>query len=142
MPQLLHHIDAIARAKGRDVLFLEFHPKIKGDFYWTVPDDYDWTTDAVRTLIVDWLTNSQINWIECGPVANPNVMRPYYGQIYLDVPFDETLEEYCRLRDFLEFPDGTIRYPGVRFLILPLSRAMENAAHDEPGFWERWAEKF
>jgi len=35
-----------------------------------------------------------------------------------------------------------MRHAGVRFYVMPLDYAMENAAHDEPGFWERWAEDF
>ena len=32
--------------------------------------------------------------------------------------------------------------PEVTFFYCPLDKAMENAAHDEPGFWQRWAENF
>jgi hypothetical protein len=69
-------------------------------------------------------------------------MAPYLGQVYIDVPYDESLSEYRELRDYLEHPDGTMRHDGVRFYAMPLDYAMQNAAHDEPGFWERWAEDF
>jgi hypothetical protein len=69
-------------------------------------------------------------------------MGPYLGQVYLDVPYDESLPEYCVLRDYLEHPDGTMRHAGVRFCVMPLDYAMRNAEHDEPGFWERWADGF
>ena len=77
MPALIQHIDAIARKKGHDALYLEFHPQ----------------------------------------------------------PFSEW-------RDYLEHPDGTMRHGGVRFHVMPLDYPMENAAHDEPGFRERWAVDF
>jgi hypothetical protein len=39
-------------------------------------------------------------------------------------------------------PMGTMRYENIRSYYLPLEVAMKNAYHDEPGFWERWAEDF
>ena len=41
-----------------------------------------------------------------------------------------------------ELPDETMRHPGVRFFVMPLDHAMQNAEHDEPGYWKRWAESF
>ena len=35
-----------------------------------------------------------------------------------------------------------MRYPEVFFIYCSLDKATENAAHDEPGFWGRWAENF
>jgi hypothetical protein len=35
-----------------------------------------------------------------------------------------------------------MRHDGVRFYAMSLDHAMDNAEHDEPGFWERWAEGF
>lgn len=49
---------------------------------------------------------------------------------------------YLALRDYLEHPDGTKRHAGVRFYAMPIEHAMENAAHDEPGFRERRVEDF
>lgn len=69
-------------------------------------------------------------------------MLPYRGQIYVDVPYDDSLPEYRKLADFLENPDGSARLPNAIFCYLPLEKAMENAHHDEPGFWEKWAENF
>lgn len=137
MPALLEHIDAIARQKGRDVLFLEFHPKPFSEWR-----HYDCGTDATRTSILEWLDAHGVPWKRCGPFANPQVMAPYLGQVYLDVPYDESLPMYRMLCDYLEWPDGSMRHAGVRFYVMSLDHAMENAAHDEPGFWERWAENF
>ena len=69
-------------------------------------------------------------------------MIPYHGQIYIDIPFEPSAPEFKSLEAFLEFPDGKSRLDGVTFFYLPLAKAMENAAHDEPGFWDRWAENF
>lgn len=137
MPRLIEHIDAIARKKGRAVLYLEFHPQTR-----EARRDYRFDQDPMRQSVLAWLDAHDVKWEECGPFANPNRMAPYLGQVYLDVPYDETLIDYRHLRDYLEWPDGTMRHAGVRFYAMPLDHAMCNAAHDEPGFWERWAEDF
>ncbi|WP_250493793.1 hypothetical protein [Caballeronia sp. GAWG1-1] len=95
-----------------------------------------------RRAIVEWLEANHVEWTRCGHVASTTVMRSYAGQIYIDVPYDVDDPTYQKLQQFLEFEDGTMRYDGVRFWIFPLDKAMENAYHDEPGFWERWADNF
>lgn len=155
MPMLIEHIDAIARQKQRDVLYLTFQPPgcdpqslHSLDFYEEEDDldaegaSYNWREDPKREEICQWLTAHQINWQECGDIANENVMCSYEGQIYLDVPFDENDPQYCLLRDYLEHPDGTMRFATMTFYYLPLASALKNAHHDEPGFWEKWAENF
>jgi len=137
MPGLIAHIDAIARKKQREVLYLEFHPQPRAEWR-----NYRYEDDVTRTAILAWLDANHIPWTRCGPFADRRVMAPWLGQVYLDVPYDETLPEYRVLRDYLEHPDGSMRHEGVRFYALPLDLAMENAEHDEPGFWERWAEGF
>lgn len=137
MPRHIEHIDAIARKKGRAVLYLEFHPKPSKEWR-----DYRYEDDPARTAVLAWLDAQGVPWVECGPFANPNLMAPYLGQVYLDVPYDDTLPEYRTLCDYLEHPDGSMRHEGVRFYAMPLDHAMKNAEHDEPGFWERWAEDF
>lgn len=137
MPALIQHIDAIARKKGRDALYLEFHPQPFSEWR-----EYWFEDDPVRAEVLAWFDAHGVPWTRCGPFANPSRMVSYLGQVYLDVPYDESLPGYCALRDYLEHPDGTMRHAGVRFYVMPLDYAMENAAHDEPGFWERWAEDF
>lgn len=137
MPALIEHIDAIARRKGRAVLYLEFHPQPFSE--WRA---YRCEDDPARARVLAWLDANGVPWSRCGPFADPAVMAPYLGQVYLDVPYDESLAEYRVLRDYLEHPDGTMRHAGVRFYAMPLDHAMSNAAHDEPGFWQRWAEGF
>jgi hypothetical protein len=129
MPQLIEHIDAIARQKGRAVLYLEFHPD-----QWR---RYRFEDDAMRNSVLAWLDQNQVGWQPCGPFARPGMLGPYLGQVWLDVPYDEALPEYRKLRDYLELPDGSMRHDGVRFCVMPLDYANKNAEHDEPGFWER-----
>lgn len=137
MPRIIDHIDAIARRLQRDVLYLEFHPEDRSE-----RRAYRYQQDEMRVRVLDWLDATHVAWQECGPFANPNVMGPYLGQLYLDVAYDEHLAEYRQLRDYLEFPDGSMRNANVRFYCLTLDAANKNSAHDEPGFWERLAEDF
>jgi hypothetical protein len=137
MPGLIEHIDAIARRKQRAVLYLEFHPKPYSEWR-----NYSFQDDALRDRVLAWLETNGVPWTKCGPFADPRVMAPYLGQVYLDVPYDESLPAYCVLRDYLEHPDGSMRHEGVRFYAMTLEQAMQNAEHDEPGYWERWAEEF
>jgi hypothetical protein len=149
MPQLVDHIDAIARQKQRTVLYLEFHPEqiFKVDTEEDYEKDirsrhYSYQEDKVRDEIIKNLDDMGISWMECGHFASTNFMCSYQGQIYLDVPYDENLDEYKKLQEYLEYSDGSMRFPSVRFYHLPLEIAMQNAHHDVPGFWEDWAENF
>ncbi|HLF95912.1 MAG TPA: hypothetical protein VI457_02105 [Methylococcaceae bacterium] len=137
MPMLIEHIDAIARKKQRDVLYVEFHPDEDG-----FERNYDHGRDPLRQQVIEWLEANHIGWFPCAPFASEEFMCPYLGQIYLDVPFSESDPVYQKVRDYLEHPDGSMRYPTVRFYVLPLAVAIKNAHHDEPRFWEQWAKKF
>lgn len=145
MPQLIDHIDQIARKKQRTVLFLEFHPEsmfniINGD---DEAESYDYENDKVRDEIIENLARLNIQWTPCAHMASTGWMCSYLGQIYLDVPYDENLAEFKKLQEYLEYPDGSMRFSTVRFCYLPLEMAMKNAHHDEPGFWEKyWDEYF
>jgi hypothetical protein len=137
MPLQIEHIDAIARKKQRAVLYLEFHPvPIKE---WR---NYRHEDDLQRAAVLAWFDAHDVPWTACGPFADLRIMAPWLGQVCIDVPYDESLHEYRVVRDYLEHPDGTMRHEGVRFCVMPLDYAMRNAEHDEPGFWERWAEEF
>lgn len=141
MPFLIENIDAIARKKQRDVLFVTFHPKQSDDDdSWEL--SHDWENDPMREVVCNWLTEHHIAWQMCGYVADECCMCSYEGQIYLDVPYDDNDPLYVLVRDYLENPDGSMRFETVSFWCLPLITAMENAHHDEPGFWAKWAETF
>lgn len=135
MPMRIKHIDAIARQKQRAVLFVVFKPD--NECFWP-----DWENLPVRRQIIAWLESKGIGWQPCAHFANVDYMGGYEGTIYIDIPFDTTLPEYKELEAFLEYPDGSMRFPEAVFAYLPLEEAMKNVEHDEPGFWERWAENF
>lgn len=143
MPQLIDHIDRIARKKQRDVLLLEFHPESMSAF--CIRDEsesYDYQNDKVRDEIIENLDKCKIPWTPCAQIASPGSMCAYLGQIYLDVPYDEELPLYQVLQEYLEYPDGSMRFSSVRFCYFPLEIAMKNAHHDEPGFWEKFYENW
>ncbi len=145
MPQLIHHIDAIARKKQRGVLWITFEDPIDAS-----PQDVltglngllgegssDYEDNPSRQQVIAWLEEHHIAWEPSAEYANPNCFISYQGQIYVDLPYDVNLPAYRELEFFLENPDVSKRPPGVRFWILPLELAMRNAEHDEPGYWER-----
>ncbi len=137
MPQTIQHIDAIARRKQRDALFVTFFDdpnRERSPFHWDV--------HPARSAIIEWLDAHGYAWEPCGEVASETVMRSYRGSIYIDVPFDSDNAAYRALEAFLEYPDGSLRMPHMRFLVIDLEYAQKNAHHDEPGFWDRWAEDF
>ncbi len=72
-----------------------------------------------------------INWKPCGPIANVNVMESYRRHIYVDLPFDKSLPVFQALETFLEYPDGTARFPDAAFYYYQFEMAMKNAAHGE-----------
>lgn len=135
MPRLIKHIDAIARREQRDVLYTLYFEEYGGKQVLC-----DWQENKSRIRIIEWLDANGYAWSQCGEMANVNVMRGYRGTIYIDTPFDKKDPSYRALETFFENPDGTMRFPEMMFCVLPLEVAMENAHHDEPGFWERWAE--
>jgi hypothetical protein len=137
MPAQIEYIDAIARKKGRAVLYLEFHPRPFKEWR-----NYRYEDDPTRAAVLAWFDARGVPWSECGPFADPSVMAPYLGQVYMDVPYDTSLPAYRALCDYLEHPDGTMRHEGVCFYVLSIEHAMQNVEHDEPGFWERWADDF
>ena len=145
MPLLLEHIDAIARHKQRGVLYVEFHPLALNPevgeglsdqdvWAWKTMPDSAWQTLPIRQQIIDWLDAQGIGWQRCGHFADVGLMMGYRGQLYIDLPYDQSLPAFQALQAFLENPDGTMRYPKVFFIYCPLENAMENAEHDAPGF--------
>jgi hypothetical protein len=136
VPLEIDHVDAIARREQRDVLFIEFHPKERHELR-----AYEYLADGARSALIAWLDQQGYAWVPCGGFADVRVMWPYAGQIALEQPYDQSTR-YGALRERLELPDGQMRDPGVRFCVMPLTYALRNAEHDEPGYWERWAEQF
>lgn len=146
MPLLIKHIDAIAREKQRGVLFVAFRPQNEeggvDDDFSIFPPLVDWENLESRQELIAWLDENNISWLPCGEFANPNLMISYQGQLYIDMPFDVSTPKYQKLAAYLENPDGSMRQPGIDFYYLSLDVALKNSEHDEPGYWERWAENF
>ena len=146
----LKYIDEIAREKQRDVLYLEFHPKrtVNPNTVETLEDEikcieserkvqkYRYSEDKVRDEIIENLNKMNVSWKECDGLPTGYV-ESYKGQIYLDVPFDMNHPLCKALHEYLEYPDGSTRFPTVRFHFLMFKKAMENVNKDK--FWDEWA---
>jgi hypothetical protein len=133
MPVLLEHIDAIGRKRQRDVLFLAFKRTER-------PHREDYRTLEIRQKILQWFDDQSIAWHECGPYASETTWCSYAREVFIDVPFDPDDLQYQKVQTFLEHTDGTGRFDDVKFYVVTLDFAMRNAHHDEPGFWEKWAD--
>ena len=143
----LEHIDAISRRKNRDVIYIDFisPAPLDGESRETRGPKFapNWEANLERIEVIAWLASEGIAWQPCAPFANPIVLQQKYnGQIYVDIPVDATVEQFIKLERFLENRDGTPRLEGVRFQYCSFEDALQNAKHDEPGFWENWANSF
>lgn len=141
MPMLIDYIDKIARDKKRDVLYLEFCKK--PDFNRADFDEYcdnlfiDYENLEIRNTLLQWFEDNHITVYPCGPFARAGtMMESYRGQLYIDIPFVQSNPDYQKIERLLENEDGTMRFPQVLFFYLPLEKAITNAHHDEPGYWE------
>jgi hypothetical protein len=137
----IDHIDAIARKKGRDVLYVTFHdPTNQGrsDNH----SAFDWKNSTSRNDLIEWLLRRGIDWLPCAGIANLNSLESYRGGLYVDLPIDDQSPEYQAFLDYVEFPDGTQRIPALTAYICALVDAQRNSAHDAPGFWDQWAATF
>ena len=123
MPQHMQHIDAIAREKDRDVLFVHFenyeHENADADSY------------HLRQNLIEWLEQRQIAFAPCMGIEQPGVIESYSGDLYIDVPFDEANPIYQMLSDHLEDSEGEMKIPGVLFFVLSLETALEIEADRE-----------
>jgi len=141
MPQALQTLDQIARAKQRDVMCVTFHQTGKQLSYGEMNAEvFDWQTSMIRKEVIRFLENHNISYQQCFPPQPTNgtviLASPYMGEIYIDIPYDQS-EARCKLLDaYLENPDGTMKLPNVGFWLYPLEQAMKNAEQDEPGYWD------
>ena len=146
MPRRIEHIDKIARMKNRDVLWASFEPaenKEHRQLMLAPNHTYSsWETDENRKSVIEWLNSEGIAYEMCGHFASETGWISYGGNIYIDVPVDETDPVFKKILGRLENPDGTPCDPRVKLWITDLEEANKNSHHDEPGFWEKWAETF
>lgn len=131
MPQLIRHIDEIARQKQREVIFLGF-------------SNNEWAASnkAAREKAITWLEANTIPYEPCGLMANEQCMPSYEGHLYLDIPHDQDNPLFQTLLAHFENEDGSSKVPHTLIYSMDLSMALKNKHHDEPGFWERQAENF
>ena len=134
MPIILKHIDKIAREKKRDVIFINFNQEVF--------PSYDWKDYDKRNELIKWLDSNKIPYRKCGPIADEGGWEAYRGQMYIDLPIDENNQKYQLLCEHLDGPNETFKISGVESWLFPLEVAMKNAHHDEPRFWDKWAEEF
>ena len=118
MPQLIQHIDEIARQKDRDVLMVSF-PEL-GDLLALDRDLY-----APRIEFIHFLKRHKIKWLKCAPPRSQGGwILGYFGDIYLDVLFDPENPKYQLMQRRLELENGSPRDPRVRLYLLPLEEAI------------------
>lgn len=115
MPQLLQHIDAIAREKNRDVLFLHFE-----NF-----EQDDQGDDPIRSIVLAWLEDHDIAYQPCMGLEQEGFVDTYSGDIYIDLPLDETDPTYQKLSEYLEDDEGNMMLDGVLFYVLSLETALD-----------------
>ena len=135
MPTAIDSIDHIARKKQRDVVFIAFGRQ-EGETL------YDHHNDPKREQLLRWLDVHQIAWEKADLFASECGFRAYRGSIYVDVPYDEQNAQFQLLKGHLENESGEMLDPEITLYYVPLEEAMKNAHHDEPGFWDQWAENF
>lgn len=122
---IIQHIDAIARKKGNDVLFVGFSE--------ITIDNYKDLTE--RNELIQWLNDNNIPFEFCYGMASDNVIQqPYLGDLFLDVSFNKNDPLYIKLEQHLENSDGSPKIPGVKFYYFLFDLAMKNSHHDDPDF--------
>ena len=115
MPLLIDHIDAIAREKKRDVLFVHFENYV---------EDKDLEDNARETLMA-WLDENGIAYTPCMGLEDNEVINSYLGDLYIDLPFDENNPSYQILSNHLEDEEGNMKIEDVYFYVLSLEIALE-----------------
>lgn len=128
MPQLIEHIDAMARKKNRDVLFICFDAEQLGSFRYK-----DW---SVRQQLLEWLDQHHITYFPCMGIAQENSWQSYLGQLYIDVPYNLDDPTYQMLQAHLEDDQGHMKIEGVLFHYLPLEIAKLNQQDDVEDYWD------
>ena len=124
MPQLLKHIDAIAREKNRDVLFIHFE-------HYELSEEGEEDTDSVRAIVIAWLEDHGIGYDFCMGLEQEGFVDTYAGDIYIDLPYDESNPAYRELSLYLEDDQGNMMIDGALFFVLSLEIALEIEAESK-----------
>jgi hypothetical protein len=127
MVQMIQTIDAIARERGADVVFLAVHDETGR------PCRRHPELDAVTR----WLESEGFAWRTCAAFETGMIHLEGGPQvIFIDTPFIPGSPVLSRLESYFEEADGRPRIPGLVLTCLPLEVAMTHADHDAPTFWE------
>jgi len=124
---LIDSIDKIARKKQRDVFFVKFHYGEENNIDLEFP---------LRCQIIEWLDMQNINWEPSAPYSDG--IASYQGDIYIDIPLDQTNKKFQEMIGYFDKEDGSPRIPGCSLHLLKLNDAMLNEYQDVPGFWENY----
>ena len=122
MPQVIQHIDAIAREKQRDVLFIHFE-EFEQD-----------AGQSTRQTLISWLDAHAIPYQECMGLEEESVIDSYMGDLYIDVPFDLGNPLFVKLSEHLEDEEGEMKIAGVLFFTLSYELALEIEADRQAEF--------
>lgn len=119
MPQIIQAIDEIARAKQRDVIFVQFHNFNTGFVA-------DYRTNPSRQAIMSWLDEQCITYAPCGGFDSGCIIEGYDGELYIDVQLDESDDNFFQLCKRFLPEDSTCRLENAWFYYLPLAVALLN----------------
>ncbi|WP_290901736.1 hypothetical protein [Aquabacterium sp.] len=133
MVMLVDYLDAIARRKKRDVLYVDF-----GLALGSCPDRSAWKMLPARTQLIEWFCEQEIELEIAVFVANDEILitPPYRGEFYIDIPYDKDDPKCQLVLQHMETNDGFSKLHGVRLCLLELSVAEKYAYRDLPGFLE------
>ncbi|RLA84618.1 MAG: hypothetical protein DRG78_00940 [Epsilonproteobacteria bacterium] len=121
MARVLKNIDKIGREKNRDVLFIGFDMEVfRGR---------DYINYKNRAELLEWLDSNNIKYEECFWICE---LEGYRGHLYIDIVYDETLEKYNLLKNYIEPQDGILRFEGIELSIVSLAQSMEYVYQDDP----------
>lgn len=126
MPQIIQAIDEIARAKQRDVIFVQFHNFNTGFVA-------DYRTNPSRQAIMIWLDEQCIAYAPCGGFDSGCIIEGYDGELYINVPIDDHDDNFLKLCKWFLPEEGKPSYESAWLSYLPLAVALLNcddAEHD------------
>ena len=112
MSQPIPHIDAIAREKNRDVLFLHFED----------PDS------PINEIVLAWLEDHEIAYADCLGLEEESLNDHELQHTYIDLAVDEEDALYRELCEYLEDDEGNMKLEGFLFFVLSLETALELVA--------------
>jgi hypothetical protein len=164
MPNVLEHIDAIARQQQRDVFYIRFpqlpkpvgvllaedldeEPVERDGFDEEIPEeDIDaengdanaletFAFPEVRHQVLAWLTANGIAYEYCfGPASDFGFSR-WTGEVFIvDALHEDGDPVLGAVNDYLHAPNNDEHFPGVALHLMRLTTAMEKAYMDDPEY--------